>query len=133
MRKTALAIVLAAACLLGAGCGGAHMRSFRVPSAAMEPTIDCAKPMPGCLGAADDHVLVQVGKHVKRGDIIAFQTPPKAASACGEGGIFLKRIVGLPGEAVSEDKHGFIAINGKRLTEPYVSARARAFDTGYLD
>ena len=52
---------------------------------------------------------------------------------CGEGGIFVKRIVGLPGETLSEDTHGFISVDGKRLNEPYVSARARAFDTSYRD
>jgi signal peptidase I len=129
MRRIALTIVLAAVCLLAAGCLGTGTRSFRVPSSAMEPTIHCAKPGVGCLGTADDHVLVKVGKAVKRGDIIAFQTPPKAANVCGEGGIFLKRIVGLPGETVSEDGRGFISVDGKRLSEPYISARARALDT----
>jgi signal peptidase I len=131
MRWSALAIILAAVGLLAAGCLGAGTRSFRVPSSGMEPTIHCAKPNPGCLGTADDHVLVQVGKDVKRGDIIAFQTPPKATSVCGEGGIFLKRIVGLPGETVSEDGRGFISVDGKRLSEPYISARARALDTSF--
>jgi len=133
MRRVALALVLSAVGLLAAGCGGASLRSFRVPSAAMEPTIDCAKPGQGCLGTTDDHVLVQAGKHVKRGDIIVFQTPPRAAVMCGEGGIFVKRIVGLPGETLSEDTHGFISVDGKRLNEPYVSARARTLDTSYRD
>jgi signal peptidase I len=95
----------------------------------MEPTIHCAKPAPGCLGTVDDHVLVDAGKDVRRGDIIAFQTPPQAKNACGEGGIFLKRIVGLPGETVTEDDHGFISIDGAGLDEPYVTASARALDT----
>ena len=58
MRQVMLALVLFAVGLLAVGCGGADLRSFRVPSSAMEPTIDCAKPGQGCLGAADDHVLV---------------------------------------------------------------------------
>ncbi len=72
------------------------------------------------------------GKAVKRGDIVAFNTPPRAESECGEGGIFLKRIVGLPGETVSEDGHGFILVDGKRLDEPYISSASRALDTAFL-
>jgi signal peptidase I len=121
MRWIALAAVFGAFVLVAAGCLGGNTRSFRVPSSGMEPTIRCAKPAVGCTGTADDHVIVQVGKRVKRGDIVAFDTPPKATNACGAGGIFLKRIVGLPRETIAED--------GKRLHEPYISARARALDT----
>ena len=34
---------------------------------------------------------------------------------------------------MSEDGHGFISVNGKRLNEPYVSARARALDKGHAN
>jgi signal peptidase I len=51
---------------------------------------------------------------------------------CGEGGIFVKRVIGLGGETVREDKQGFIDINGKRLDEPYVQASARSFDTNHF-
>jgi signal peptidase I len=121
--------------LILAGCGGAATKEFKftVPSSSMEPTLNCAQPNPGCLGAAADDVLAAVGKPVKRGDIVVFDTPRAAASACGEGGRFIKRIVGLPGETVSEDAHGFISVNGKRLAEPYVSAKARNFDTAHTN
>jgi signal peptidase I len=132
MSKTALALALAAVAVTAAGCGGPELRSYTVPSSSMEPTLHCTKPAVGCHGNADDHVLVQVGKPVKRGDIVVFQTPPEAAVKCGEGGIFIKRILGLPGETVSEDAHGYIRIDGKPLAEPYLSAKARAFDTSYL-
>ena len=98
----------------------------------MEPTLHCAKPGFGCHGSAEDHVLVQPGKAVKRGDLIIFQTPPAAATTCGEGGLFVKRIVGMPGETVSEDDHGFISIDGKRLAERYVPAKARELDNGHF-
>ena len=41
----------------------------------MEPTLHCAKGPPGCLGTADDHVVVQIGAMVKQGDIVVFKTP----------------------------------------------------------
>jgi signal peptidase I len=128
MRRIALALVLAAVGVAAAGCGGAATKEFRVPSSSMEPTLNCAKPGTGCLGTSADHVLAQVGKAVKRGDIVVFDTPRAAIAACGMGGTFIKRIVGLPGETVSEDGHGFISIDGKRLAEPYVSALARRLD-----
>lgn len=117
--------------LLVAGCGGRSVltRTYRIPSSAMEPTLHCAHG-PGCRGKADDSVVVQVAgaKAVKRGDIIVFTAPRQAALACGEGGTFVKRVIGLPGETVREDDHGFIDIDGKQLAEPYLPTAARQQD-----
>jgi signal peptidase I len=38
--------------------------------------------------------------------------------------IFIKRVIGLPGETVTE-RNGVVFINGKRLAEPYVSPSER--------
>jgi len=123
-------VVLLAVGLVVAGCGGTSYRTykFQVPSSSMEPTLNCARPGLGCLGATADHVIVDVGKPVKRGDIVVFDTPHAAVMDCGEGGTFVKRLVALPGETVSEDSEGFISINGKRLAEPYVSAAVHRED-----
>src|SRR5437868_14132775 len=125
MRWSRVAVLAAAGFAL-AGCGGSKYttREFTEPSSAMEPTLHCGQPLPGCRGTTADRMIVDVGKPVKRGDIIVFQTPKAATRVCGEGGIFVKRIVGLAGETVSEDGQGFISANGKRVSEPYVSARA---------
>jgi signal peptidase I len=98
----------------------------------MEPTLHCAKPAPGCLGTADDRVVVQPGEKLKRSDIVVFRTPPEAAVRCGEGGSFVKRLVGWPGETVHEDEKGFIDIDGKRLYEPYIERARRREDTAFL-
>jgi signal peptidase I len=101
----------------------------------MEPTLDCAKPAPGCLGKADDRVVVQVGGSVKEGDIAVFRTPMEAAVECGTSGLFVKRVIGLPGETVREDDHGFIWVRGPnsktfvKLEEPYLSAQRRLEDS----
>ena len=141
MRRSSVVVVLFAGVLL-AGCGGSSAKTpthssiptrlFRIPSSAMEPTLLCATgpEAPGCTGKADDLVVVQLSgaKGLKRGDIAVFRTPPEAAMKCGEGGIFVKRVIGLSGETVREDKHGFIDIDGKQLNEPYISSAARQGD-----
>jgi signal peptidase I len=50
-----------------------------------------------------------------------FRTPPATRHACGEGGTFVKRIVGVPGDVV-ELRDGALYLNGTRLVEPYVAA-----------
>jgi signal peptidase I len=132
MRWRGVVPVVAAGLAL-AGCGGTSYKTydFRVPSSSMEPTLHCALPAYGCHGAAADHVIADIGKPVKRGDIVVFQTPHRAMFACGAGGIFVKRIVGLPGETISEDGNGFVSVDGKRLSEPYVSAHDRELPDGH--
>ena len=52
----------------------------------------------------------------QRGDVVAVKTS-------GVHIMYLKRVVGLPGETVAIEK-GVIVINGKPLAEPYVKQRA---------
>jgi signal peptidase I len=98
--------------------------AFAIPSSAMAPTLHCARPAPGCVWASKDRVLtVGWGVSYGRGDVVVFKTPPLAQIKCGEGGTFVKRIVGLPGETVQDrviGGAGYIYINGKKLDEPYV-------------
>lgn len=99
--------------------------TYAMPSSSMEPTIHCAKPAPGCEAAAADGVVVKgSAQTIKRGDVIAFHTPPRVAEVCGAGGIFIKRVIGLSGETVSE-RDGFVYVNGKLLREPYISGGRR--------
>ena len=105
---------------------------YRIPSSSMEPTLHCARPDPGCEASFSDRVLAcrfcyDFGSP-KRGDIIVFKTPPLAAIKCGAGGTFVKRLIGLPGETISERKGGWIYIDGKRLDEPYIQPDRRAQD-----
>jgi len=137
----------AALVLVAAGCGGggsstgsisitvitapARTATYSVPSSSMEPTLHCARPAEGCEAAVGDRVVVQepVVTAVKRGDVLAFRTPPLAVVRCGAGGVFIKRVIGLPGETVYEDSHGFVFIDGKKLGEPYVQPERRLADT----
>ena len=94
---------------------------YRVPSSAMEPTLHCAHPGVGCEASARDRVFAvkYLWAHPGRSDIVAFRAPPRALKACGTGGVFIKRIVGLPGETFQEQK-GRVYIDGLLLREPYV-------------
>jgi signal peptidase I len=101
---------------------------YRIPSSSMEPTLHCARPALGCEARFSDRVLanrfIYRFRDPKRGEIIVFKTPPEAAVRCGAGGTFVKRLIGLPGDVVSE-RDGFVYINGKKLDEPYIQPERR--------
>ena len=69
-----------------------------------------------------------------RGEIVVFKPPALAAKACGrlDTSVLVKRLIGLPGDKVSEDV-GVIYINGKKLNEPYVHPDRRDIRSGFWD
>ena len=101
---------------------------FRVPTSSMEPTLHCAHPGIGCTGSLNDRVLVAKivyrFRDPKRYEIAVFHAPPRARKLCTEGGTYLKRVIGLPGEQVSE-RVGYFYVDGKKLKEPYLSFYTR--------
>jgi signal peptidase I len=105
---------------------------YRIPSSSMEPSLHCAAPGEGCEARFSDRVLanrlVYHFRDPRRGDIIVFNTPPRAAQECGAGGTFVKRLIGLPGETWSL-RRGIVYINGKPLDEPYILKGRRGTDT----
>jgi signal peptidase I len=103
---------------------------YRIPSSSMEPTLHCARPSSGCEAHFSDRVLACRFCYrlhpPRRGDIVVFHVPAVAKTRCGAGGVFVKRIIGLPGETLSE-RHGYVYINGKRLDESYIRPDRRDF------
>ncbi len=87
-------------------------QAFYIPSESMKPTLNVG-----------DRVLVNKVSYqlhdVNRGDIVVFETPPKAKDADGEIKDLVKRVIALPGESFSTHG-GSVYINGRPLKEPYL-------------
>jgi signal peptidase I len=107
---------------------------YRIPSSSMEPTLHCARPGAGCEARYSDRVLanrfIYHFRDPRRGEIIVFDTPPKAVQQCGAGGTFVKRLIGLPGETVREDDRGNLYVDGKQLDERYLDPERKREDSG---
>jgi signal peptidase I len=92
-------------------------QAFYIPSDSMVPTLK-----------TDDRVIVnKLSYHlhaVHRGDIVVFKTPKGPDGKPIDPTIkdLVKRVIGLPGETVSE-RDGKILINGKALDESYLPAK----------
>jgi signal peptidase I len=109
-------------------------KPYRIPSSSMEPTLHCAKPGVWCEGAFSDRVLVNRLAYrfasPRRGQIVVFKAPA-AASRCGAGdggSTFVKRLIGLPGDRISE-RDGYVYVDGRRLSEPYIDPSLRDHTT----
>jgi signal peptidase I len=93
-------------------------KPYRIPTSSMEPTLHCARPGAWCEASSSDRVIVNRLAYrfgdPKRGQIVVFRAPTAAAQQCGAGGTYVKRLVGLPGDVVTE-RDGLIAVNGKPL------------------
>ncbi len=114
LLRLVLVLVVAAAVLGGALFG--LTRRSTVPSKAMEPTI--AKGDKVAVFRFSDWFYTP-----HRKDVVVFKAPASAAKACHASEI-VDRVIGLPGETVSEQR-GFVAIDGKPLEESYVKPGRR--------
>lgn len=105
-------------------------KPYRIPSSSMEPTLHCAKPADWCEAHFSDRVLVDRliyrFESPKRGQIVVFTAPARAAKCGGgdAGETFVKRLIGLPGDTVTEHD-GHVSIDGRALDESYVQPALR--------
>jgi signal peptidase I len=120
------AVTIAGAVLLVLALKSYVITPYRIPSASMEPALHCARPGTGCQARFSDRVLAcricLDFSAPSRGDIVVFQAPASAVQECTEGGTYVKRLIGLPGETVSE-RNGHVYVDGRPLAEPYVEFR----------
>lgn len=69
--------------------------------------------------------LAYVSAAPQRGDVVGVRTP--------DGDVYIKRIVGLPGEIIYVER-GEIMVNGELLNEPYVETRIpRRFEVPFTE
>jgi signal peptidase I len=88
---------------------------YLIPSASMEPTL-----------LRGDLLLVEkVDTRTKRGDVVLFQPPDSLRDIITNNGsqlsstsLFVKRVVGLPGDNINLDDDGNVQINGKSAVGP---------------
>jgi signal peptidase I len=113
-RRTIIewAILIGSALLIAILIKTFLFQAFYIPSESMKPTLNVG-----------DRVLVNKVSYrlhdVNRGDIVVFETPPKAKDANGQIKDLVKRVVALPGETFST-RNGTVYINGRPLKEPYL-------------
>jgi signal peptidase I len=136
MRRAAFIAALAIAGVLALGLvalvgllATGTVKAYAIPSSAMEPTLHCARPAPGCEAGRKDRVLALTRfVSYERGDLVVFRASPRAEEACGVAGTFVKRVIGLPREKVetrSTEGVAHVFIDGRRLAEPYVEIERR--------
>jgi signal peptidase I len=122
-------LTLAGAIAIVLGIKAWIVNPYKIPSSSMEPTLHCARPQPGCEAGSSDRVLanrlIYHFRDPKRAELVVFDAPRPAKLRCpGGGGVFVKRIIGLPGDRW-EERAGYVYIDGRRLPEPYVKAGRR--------
>lgn len=108
-------------------------RPFKVPTAAMSPTLKGNRKDSSGSDRPGDHVWVNLLAYrshgPQRGDIVVFRTkglPPMVQPNT----YYVKRVVGLPGEVIGIEPPDVIA-DGKRVTEPPVFRRISGKKGGY--
>jgi signal peptidase I len=98
---------------------------YRIPTSSMEPTLHCAVPARGCEARFSDRVLaarfLYMLRDPRRGELVVFHVPTAALQACNASGIFVKRLIGLPGESVSLGADEVVRIDGRPIREPYLN------------
>ena len=130
MRRTVVewVVTLAVAAVVVLALEAWVVQPFRVPTCSMEPTLQCASPGLGCTGRFNDRVIVAKVvyrfRDPHRYEIAVFHAPAAAKAHCDEGGTFLKRVIGLPGEQVSEVRGSFY-VDGTQLHESYLDPNDR--------
>ena len=117
VRGLAIGVVITALVAVGAFFAIRRyvLEPFYIPSASMEPTLH------GCPGCQPDRVLVEKLTYrfhdPRRGDVIVFTKPASLRASEPD---LIKRVIGLPGDAVSAH-NGSVYVGDRRLDEPYVN------------
>jgi len=98
------------------------IQAFTVPTGAMKPTLMGIRLDANGRRIPKDHIVVEKLSYrfhpPRRGDIVVFRTESiEALGPKSRGKLYLKRVVGLPGERVSIQPP-YVLINGEKLMDP---------------
>ena len=105
----------------------------------MEPTLHCARAasVDGCEARFSDRVLanrfIYHFRDPHRGEIIVFNTPPAAQQECGAGGMFVKRLIGLPGDTCARTRRASSTSTARSSTSRTSSRSGATRDTADLE
>lgn len=93
-----------------------------IPSASMEKTLDIGSGIIASRFCKED---------IERQDVIVFFAPEEEKKSKGKDEVWIKRVIGLPGESIVIKEDG-VYINGKRLSEDYLPETPDYNDEKYL-
>ena len=97
------------------------LNPYRITASSMEPTLRCAKPGPNCTETTADRVLAlryAFGSDPGRGDLVAYHPTSPQSARCNSSGVFIHRVVGLPGETVEYDGKNVLSVDGHVKKDP---------------
>jgi signal peptidase I len=107
---------------------------FDIPTGAMQPTLMGNKRTPFGMEKTGDHFIESKMAYwfqePKRGDIVVFSTTGIQYPSISPGELFVKRIVGVPGDTVSIHAPN-VLINGKILDDPPIFKKISGAENGY--
>ena len=92
--------------------------SVAIPVFTSQPYLEQSTSMQPTLAPGDQLLAVQGSSGIRRGDIVVLRVP---ASVSGTDDLFVKRVIGLPGDHVACcNAKGQVTVNGKALSENYL-------------
>lgn len=108
-RRLAVVLLLIAAVCLGIAARKWLVTTVRIAGSSMENTL--------CSG--DVALVLRLHGEPKRGDVVQ-------CAFSGRDGNYVKRVIGLPGEVI-ECLNGQLLVDGRAISEPYVSSPTEDF------
>jgi signal peptidase I len=110
------------------------LQAFRVPTGAMQPTLMGSKPLPDGSRAGADHFFAEkfslLFRAPARGDIVVFRTEGIDHPQVPQDQIFIKRVVGIPGDKLIFEPPG-VRVNNQMLTHPEIFRKIAARTNGH--
>ncbi len=92
--------------------------SVAIPVVTIQPYLEQSTSMQPTLAPGDRILAVEGSSGIRRGDIAVLRVP---ASVSGTDDLFVKRVIGLPGDHVACcNAKGQVTVNGKALSENYL-------------